>query len=327
MSLVSNMVIPAKAVSRLFGACANASEGADSPSLFDFGANFTIRAGSKYLNWVARAENNGSLSGLPGGAEARNKERQEEYERYIVQLWLSRMSEEYQRSYRELMTTLNEADEFCDSARKEIARRVEWADHELDRLHDQIVVIDGEECFIRNGVIVGRDGMPSRLSKDKQDEAWRFYANDQKRKAEAERGGKVIDFREKNTELGAEVEEHAQRAKKTRQLAETRGMVKEEMDPANRDMKKRTEELQLRIKEMNDDLLTGLEISQNEVRLEENPALGVDLDNEGLTAQFENKASGHSRPISQPDVSALPDKQWASNQTLSTYNNLHSYKS
>lgn len=233
MKPVPTMTIPPKAVSRLFDACANAKEGADYPSLFDFGANFTIGHGNKYLNWAARAENNGALADFTGERMGSHRQHQHEFDDYLMNLWLSRMTEDYQRSYRQLMETLDEADEFCKNALKEIERRIKWADNELNSLRVQIVVIDGEECWIRNGIIVGRDGLPSKLSKDKQDDALRAYANDPKRKAAAERGGQVIDFRETNKELRSELLEHKECAEELREQAQSGGMTQDQLDLKN----------------------------------------------------------------------------------------------
>jgi hypothetical protein len=311
---VPTMVIPPKAVSRLFDACAKRTEGADCPSLFDFGANYTIGTGNKYLNWAARAEKNGALIDLTGEQTGSNKQRQQEYEQFLFDLWLSRMTEAYQRSYRALMQTLDEAEEFCKDARKEIARRIEQADRELDRLREQIVVIDGEECWIRNGVIVGRNGLPSKLSKEKQDEALRAYVNDPKRKAAAERGGQVIDFRERNKELGAKIEEHEQCAKELRERAESKGMTKEEMDREEKELKEKIRSLETEFNnEMTIDLQDPLpaktfdkkQSKDLEPNLDDDSFSGADTQTNTLSSVFASNA-GQIDGIKQENTIASP---------------------
>lgn len=154
------MVIPPRAVSRLFGACVNAPEGAAPPSMFDFDACFTIGMGNRSVNQITRAQNNGVLSDFPGGPTADEKKRQEQFEDYLRQLWLSRMSEEYQRAYKDMMMAIEDAEKFCDRMERELEEKREIVDREMDRILQNAVKI-GREEFIPDG----RGGYMDRYGK------------------------------------------------------------------------------------------------------------------------------------------------------------------
>ncbi len=227
--------IPPRAVSQLFGLCANAPEGVLRPSLYDdgltantqasneFSSNRTLGRGIADLNWQHRMENAGYLVSAGQNSEAAREKQKKEFDAYFLQNWLSRMSESYQRSYRELMRTVERVEKFCDHVHKELAEQKEIVDRELGRLKGVAVQINGQE-FIPDGHggymdIYGRPLNSRNTKKEVLEEVDSIYKKEPWRVRELESMPKLIETSKSidSTALQAsELRQDAQDAKQSR---------------------------------------------------------------------------------------------------------------